>query len=492
VVACLIGVALSVLAFPPFGPGVLIVPGIAFLFYALRFAGSRSRGFWMGLLYGLAFFGGLMWWLGELELLALILVPVQAVFFAVYGWWLAGHGNAPPVRWFVLAVGGWALMEVVRYRFPVGGQEWGAAGYALSDMLYLRMPASAVGTSGLTVLVVVFAAMIALAMAGSWDRRLLWALLLPVAAVAAAVPSMITVTDAGPFPVAVTQGSTPCPFEHCPPNERLRTFEQHLALTETIEPGSVNLVVWPESSTGSTNADPVLNDEVREAIAAQARRIGAAILVGGDRVIGDEQFINANVFFNAEGEVVGEYRKQHPVPFGEYVPWRPVFDWIPALDRVPRDMVPGDGPVVFDIGAIQLGSVISWEGGFSRYALQHRRAGANLLAVTTNTASYGPDAPTSDQFIGMTRMRAVELGIPVVHAAVTGKSTVIDRQGSFDSTTATGESVILYGDGSQSTTTIYSTIGDAVMFLAAAAGVVTVWRERTLVGSPARNGDRVR
>ena len=292
----------------------------------------------------------------------------------------------------MFAVGGWAIMEVVRYRFPVGGQEWGAAGYALSDNLYLRMPAEGVGTSGLTVIVVALAALIALAMDRSWDRRLRWAALFPAVAIVASVPSMVTVQDAGPFPVAIVQGSTPCPFEHCPPDERLRTFEQHLALTQTIEPGSVDLIVWPESSTGSTNADPILNDEVRETIAAEARRIGAAILVGGDRIVGDDEFINANVLFDSEGEIVGEYRKQHPVPFGEYIPARPLFEWIPALDRVPRDMIPGDGPVVFDLGAIELGSVISWEGGFSRYALQHRRAGANVIAVTTNKASYGPDA----------------------------------------------------------------------------------------------------
>ena len=110
------------------------------------------------------------------------------------------------------------------------------------------------------------------------------------------------------------------------------------------------------------------------------------------------------------------YVKQHPVPFGEYIPWRPVFEWIPALDRVPRDMIPGDGPVVFDGG---VGSVISFEGGFSRYAFETRRAGANVIVVNTNNASYGL-TPASDIWMGMTRMRAVELGVPVVHAAVTG------------------------------------------------------------------------
>lgn len=485
VVATLIGAALSVLAFPPFGPGFLIVPGIAFFLYALRSVSSRPRGFWLGLLYGLAFFGGLMWWLGRLDPLALILIPVQAVFPAFLGWGLSGSRDSTPVRWFVYAVGGWALMEVVRYRFPVGGQEWGAAGYALSDNLYLRLPAEAVGTSGLTVIVIVFAAMIALAMVRSWDRRLLWATTLPIAAMVASIPSIVSVSEAGPFPVAIVQGSTPCPFEHCPPDERLRTFEQHLALTETIEPGSVELVVWPESSTGSSNADPLANDEIREAVAEQARRIGSWILVGGDRLVGDKEFINSNVMFDPSGEIVGEYRKQHGVPFGEYIPWRPLFEWIPALDQVPRDMVPGDDAVVFDMGSVQLGSVISWEGGFSRYALQQRRAGANALAVTTNKASYGPNAPTSDQFIGMTRMRAVELGIPVIHAAVTGKSTVIDYQGEYDSTTETGEMVVFYGDIGPSTSTLYSTIGDLVMILSALAFIGLWVRNRRLVGSRA-------
>lgn len=471
------------LAFPPFGPGLLILPGIALFLVALRDCTSRLQGLLLGSLYGLLFFGGLMWWLGLLDPLALILVPVQALFLAVYGWWLAGRRRAAPVRWFLSAVGGWALMEVFRYRFPVGGQEWGAAGYALSDVLYVRLPASVVGTSGLTVIVVLLAAMLALALTRAWDPTIRWAGLVPILAIAASVPSIMTQYDAGPFPVAIVQGSTPCPFEDCPPNERLRTYQQHLALTETIEPGSVELVVWPESSTGSTNADPVLNDEIRVAIAEQARRIGAAILIGGDRIVGEDEFINANVFFDAEGDIEDEYRKQHPVPFGEYIPARPLFEWIPALDQVPRDMIPGDGPVVFDVDAIQLGSVISWEGGFSRYALQHRRAGANVLAVTTNKASYGADAPTSDQFIGMTRMRAVELGIPVVHAAVTGKSTIIDYQGSFDSTTDTGESVVFYGDIGLSTSTIYSTIGDSFLFVAALLGLFTVFRYWSLVGS---------
>ena len=390
-----VGGAVSVLAFPPFGPGLLIFAGVGAFLYAVLECVDRSQGLLVGAVYGLVFFGGLMWWLGLLDPLALILIPVQALFFAVFAWWLAGKNHLDSLSWLLLAVGGWAVMELLRYRIPVGGQEWGAAGYALSDNRYTRLPASAVGTTGLTVVIVVVGALIALAAAQRWARNLRWFALTPLVAMVLSIPAIVWVVDVGKVSAVVVQGSTPCPFEKCPPNERLRTFEQHLELTRTIAPGSADLVVWPESSAGSTNADPVNTPEVTQEIAAEARRLGASILVGGDRIVSDTEFINANVMFGPGGEIVGEYRKQHPVPFGEYIPWRPLFEWIPALDQVPRDMIRGEGPVIFDLGAlgVEVGTVISWEGGFSRYALEHRRLGANLLVVATNKSSYGADAP---------------------------------------------------------------------------------------------------
>jgi apolipoprotein N-acyltransferase len=480
VLLALIGAVVSVLAFPPFGPGVLIIAGITLFLMALRVSPTRRDGLLAGAVYGVVFFGGLMSWLAELELIALVLVPVQALFLAVYGWWLARFRDSAPFEWLLLAVGGWGVMELLRYHFPVGGLEWGAAGYALSDNLLTRLPAAAVGTSGLTVLVVMISALTASAATRRWDSRLLWSLVIVVAALVATVPTTTSHIDGPDLRVAIVQGSTPCPFEHCPPNERLRTYQQHLELTGNIEPGSVDLVVWSEGSTGSTNADPVLNEEVREAMAAEARRIDAAMLVGGDRTLTETHWINANVYFDREGEILGEYRKQHPVPFGEYVPLRRVFDWIPALDRVPRDMIPGDGPVVFEG---DVGSVISFEGGFSRYPLETRRAGADVIVVATNEASYGPEAPTSDQFIGMTRMRAVELGVPIVHAAVTGKSTVTDRFGEFTLTTGLGGQEIFEAGYCCSNATPYTATGDLLMYLAAIAGILVWSRAPALVGS---------
>jgi apolipoprotein N-acyltransferase len=480
------GVA-SALAYPRFGPGWLILPGVTLFLLGIRTAASRMQGLLFGALYGLTFFGGLIWWLSELGLIAVIpLVLVQGAFLALYGWWLSRYNDRSPLRWYLMAIGGWAIMELVRYRFPVDGFEWGAAGYALSDQWWARALAPVYGTTGITVLVVMVAATVVTLTRSPRN----WWLLAPLPLLVAIAP-VAQIGDeeyvlAGQT-VAIVQGSTPCPFEHCPPDERLRTFEQHLALTKTIEPGSASLVVWSEGSTGSFNADPVQNAEIGEAIADEARRIGAWFLVGSDRPIDETHWVNANVVFNPEGEIIGEYRKQHPVPFGEYIPWRPLFEWIPELEQVPRDMIPGAGPVVFDLGdGLKLGSVISFEGGFARYPRQHIEAGANFMVVATNEGSYGT-TPGSDQFIGMTRMRAAELGVYVIHAAVTGKSTVIDPSGRLGEATGLGTKEILYGGfAGVPGRSVYARTGDILMILAALIGFATWWLNRApvVVSSP--------
>lgn len=476
----LAGAMVSVLAFPRFGPGWLILPGVALFLAGLKTARSRTRGFLYGALYGLAFFAGLIWWLFELGWLAVVpLVVVQAAYFALYGWWLARYNDRSSGEWLLLAVGGWGLMELIRYRFPVGGFEWGAAGYALSDQPWARAAAPLVGTTGITVGIVAVAAAAVLYLTGERRR---WMLSIPLVLVALALGTWAWNLPGPGYSVAVdavvVQGSTPCPFTHCQ-NERRRTFQQHLEMTRTIGPGSVDLVVWSEGSTGATNADPVQNPEIGAAVAAEARRISAWFLVGGDRPISDTHWINANVVFNPQGEVVGEYQKQHPVPFGEYIPWRPLFDWIPDLEQVPRDMIPGSGPEVFDLGrGIRLGSVISFEGGFARYPRQHAAAGANLIVVATNEGSYGT-TPASDQFIGMTRMRAAELGSPLIHAAVTGRSVMVDESGAFVSElSGHGVMEMVAGTLYPDSRSIYLFIGDLVMLIAAALAVLTWWRVR--------------
>jgi len=466
-----IGAALAggllVLAFPPFGPGLLAIPAVALFLWSVRNSGGSGRATFNGAVFGLVFFAALFPWIGELGLIALVpLVISQAAFTTGYAWLLHRASNWPPGRWVLAAVGGWAAMELVRERFPMGGFPWGMLGYTVGEFRWIRGSAQWIGTSGLSVVVALGAA--GLVVAGRTRAPLLMA---GLATIVLTLGGWLApaVAEGDEVTVAIVQGSTPCPGDHCP-DERFLTYQSHLALTASLPAGELELVVWPEGSTGGLRADPVLHPDVGAAIGEQARRLDAFLLVGGDRPLNDEEWVNVNVLFDPDGDIVDEYRKRHPVPFGEYVPARPLFTWVDELAAVPRDLIRGQGAKVFQLDFGQVGSVISFEGSFARYARDTIAQGAGLLVVATNEGSY-PYSPASDQLIGMTRMRAAELGVDIVHAAVTGRSAFITNGGMIGPTTGLATAEVLTGTVRLRTggPTLYTRWGDWVPLLAVAA-----------------------
>ena len=189
---------------------------------------------------------------------------------------------------------------------------------------------------------------------------------------------------------------------------------------------------------------PLRDPAVTAAIGDEAVRLDAMILVGGDLDAGPDHFQNVNMVFGQDGKIVGRYRKVHPVPFGEYVPIRAVFERIPALDRVPRDMIRGEEQPLFDLYGVPFGSVISYEGAYARYERQTVRSGASFVVLATNEASFG-DTQASDQFIAISRTRAAELGVDVVHAAVTGRSAFVHADGRVEGLTDLYETTTVDG-----------------------------------------------
>ncbi|MCQ3805030.1 MAG: apolipoprotein N-acyltransferase [Acidimicrobiia bacterium] len=468
------GVALS-LAFPLRGWWWITIPAIALFLLQTRRPQTIPSGVLAGFAFGVSFFGFLMPWLGELGLIALVPpVVVLSIWPALYGGFMARAADLPVSRWFIRAVGGWALMEWIRVRWPLGGLEWGLPGYSLSEWAPARGSARWIGASGWTVMVVAAAAVVVL-LATRDSRR---AASFRLAAGVAGLLVLLLVSGALWPPhvegevvrVAVVQGNNPCPGKHCA-NERYQTYQNHLRITRTLEPGSVHLVIWPEGSTGSWTADPINAPEVGEAMGAEAARIGAVLLAGGDRPLNDTDWANANVVFDQTGEIVSEYHKQHPVPYGEYIPARSWFKWVENLhaDLPSRDMVRGDGPVLWDLGFGTFGSVISFEGSFARYGRENAREGAGLLILATSQESY-PYSVASDQFIGITRMRAAELGMPLIHTAVTGRSTLITPTGLTGPRTALAEEALLVGEvqtrSAEQGPTLYVRLGDWLQLVA--------------------------
>ena len=275
--------------------------------------------------------------------------------------------------------------------------------------------------------------------------------------------------------ITIVQGNSPCPGakNRCS-NERQKIYDSHLAQTQSLE-GNFDLVVWPESSTGFNN-DPGVHSRVQNDVSTQALRLDSYFLIGGDRPVQKEYFENYGIFINREGKVVDQYLKQHPVPFGEYIPFRKYLEWIPPLALVPRDMIRGDGQKIFMVNDTKISTVISFEGSFQRYIRNSVLDGAELVVILTNQASYG-ESGMSDQFILMSRANAISNERPIVHAAITGKSAFIDHNGKVISKTELFETTTLNKKLEvRQTQTPYSKYGNYLNYIFIIFGALTFLR----------------
>jgi apolipoprotein N-acyltransferase len=140
------------------------------------------------------------------------------------------------------------------------------------------------------------------------------------------------------------------------------------------------------------------------------------------------------------------YVKRQLVPFGEYIPFRGLLSHITSLVALqPHNFTPGRRAVVFHVGRIRLGDVICYEVGFDPLVRSEVTAGANLLTVQTNDATFEVDGQVGEslQQLAMARIRAVESDRAVVVASTTGVSAVIAPDGAVLARTSTWRQAIL-------------------------------------------------
>ena len=152
------------------------------------------------------------------------------------------------------------------------------------------------------------------------------------------------------------------------------------------------------------------------------------MIVGGEVDEGPDHRRVVAFLVSADGTITETYVKTHLVPFGEYVPARSLLDWIPALEQVPRDALPGDEATIFEVAGGPIAPVISFEGDFGSLVRQRIHEGGRMLVVDTNTSTWG-DSWASSQHVAFSRLRAAENGVWVLHAAISGISAFISPAG---------------------------------------------------------------
>jgi apolipoprotein N-acyltransferase len=233
---------------------------------------------------------------------------------------------------------------------------------------------------------------------------------------------------AGPAPVLrLVQGNV-AQHHKWQPELRAQWFRRHLDLSAQGADG-VQAVIWPESATPyAIDQEP----EVRRLI-GQVVPPGGLLLTGGERFDFDSapaRAWNSLFVLDPGGTVVTRYDKRDLVPFGEFLPARGLLGRL-GLQKVTGgsvDFQPGPGRQTIALpGLPPFSPLICYEAIFPGGVVEPGARPAWLLNVT-NDAWFGRSSGPY-QHLAMARLRAVEEGLPLVRAANTGISAVVDPWG---------------------------------------------------------------
>lgn len=487
----------AVAALPPVHLVPALIPAFTGLVWLLEGARTRAGAFAVGWLFGLGFFGAGLYWVG-------IAFLVQA---EVYGWMMpfAVAGLAGGLAIFT---GGAALaVHMLPWRTTAARAlaltvAWVAASWLRGHVLtgfpwnlmatvwdpwpVMLQSAAVWGAWGLsTVTVLAAAAFATIGAPGSALRRFAP----PVAALAvlAGVAGFGVVRmAAAPAPesagvdgvrVRIVQPSIP-QDEKWARDKRLAHLKTYLGLTRRPGLDDATHVIWPETAL------PLFlsrTDGLRDALARVAPPDGA-LLTGLPRLVtadGGRRLYNSLYVVDRNGRTRARYDKFHLVPFGEYVPleaWIP----LPKLTAGRTGFTAGPGPRTLDVpGAPRVSPLICYEAIFPGNVTAPGPRPGWLLNVT-NDAWFGVSSGPY-QHLASARLRAVEEGLPLVRAANTGISAVVDPHGRTRARLGLqARDVVDAGLPRALPPTVYARLGDA--------GVAAMLGVLALVGMALRRG----
>ncbi|POF33994.1 apolipoprotein N-acyltransferase [Roseibium marinum] len=495
-VLCLLCGAATAFALPPYG----LIPVLAITFPCLVWmldgavepgpgkARKRLRtGFALGWLFGFGYFLSGLWWIGAAFLVeaerfawlmpfAVLAMPAGLALFTGLGVALAAFLWTDRFYRIALLAACLSLSDWLRGHV-LTGFPWNAFGYGVSGSLTLSQTASLVGIYGLTFLTIALAAAPAvLADARPLRQRL--------AALGAAIAALALVAVYGSVRIATVEMRDAAldiriiqpsigQKDKWRPEFRDKIFQTYLDMTETPLGGSARvgmprLVVWPESAVPFLlTQEPGALYRVASALGEGSELVTGAIRAeaGGDGAL----YFNSVYLIGGDGTVRGIYDKVRLVPFGEYVPFRSLLDrlGISSLAGPLEGFEAGyQRRAMSTAGGLDFLPLICYEAIFPADPPEKSGAPAFLLNVT-NDAWFGR-TPGPYQHFAQARMRAIETGLPLIRAANTGISAIVDGKGEVIEARSVFEKGVIDGRLPQRLDkTFYGKFGDATFLLVA-------------------------
>ena len=308
--------------------------------------------------------------------------------------------------------------------------------------------------------------------------------------------------------------------------ERVEDFESFLQLTRIGMERDPSLVVWPETmfpglaldaasletlrSAGLAYADGTPVTAFADGLLAFQEAIGAPMLVGAHgydnlRVVEDDGGVrfepdaehNSAMLIEGGRAPVERYDKLHLTPFGEVMPYISWSAWLESkllsvgAPGMAFNLSAGDEATVFEVDGFRFATPICFEATMPAVCRRLAYGGGfggkrrvDALIQLTNDGWFGRWPGGRETHLLLARCRAAELGVPVVRAANTGISAMIDARGLVNARHSALAHAVLHAEvaGSDGPGTVYGRfMGDAAGWAALAvtfAGVAWSYRRK--------------
>jgi len=432
------------------------------LLIALEGQSARSA-FKLGFISGLIAYAGLLYWViivmgvyGHLPLFAsiplwLLLSAWLALFYGVATWatTLGEHFGIKSALLFPLAwVGADYLRSMLLTGFP-----WSMLGHSQYRLLPLIQVADITGVYGITALIV---------LANVVLYRIIRALSgtgIPYPAKSAVILALSltgtlgygffrlnTPQPAAPhFRVALIQGNIDQAVKWSPAF-REATLDIYSNLSrQAVSQQPADLIVWPESAAPFFFQE---NSSASERIRDLTRELKTGLLFGSPAAeMREGRYTNLNSAFllAPDGTTVGRSDKMHLVPFGEYVPLAKLLPFVHKLVHGIGDFAPGREMQPLTIGTTPLGILVCYEAIFPELARASVNGGSRVLINITNDAWFGHSSAPY-QHLSMATFRAIETRTPLIRAANTGITSIIDQNGHIKGMTPLFKETFMAGE----------------------------------------------
>ena len=421
----------------PLGLWWLALPLLALLFHLIDRETRPLSAAWIGWLAGAGYFAAAMFWIAEpfmvdaarhgwMAPFALLLLSFGIALFWALAAWLGTRRRLWGSVALPLALA-FTAAELLR-SYVLTGLPWALIGHIWIDTPLMQL-AALIGPLGLTLLACLVAA---LPVAGLARSRPVGLAGLTLAALIIGTGwlwghSQLALADAPRSPALVVRLVQPnAPQAEKWREDRAQVFlQRQLSFTAVRATPQPDVVVWPETAV------PYLLDQSAPVLQAIARASqGVPVILGLNRREGD-RYYNSLIVTGAGGAVTASYDKHHLVPFGEYFPGGNIaatFGLTGFAARQGDGFSAGPGAVVLNLGALgRVLPLICYEAVFPQ-DLNAAPERPDWLVQITNDAWFG-NLSGPWQHLAQARLRAVEQGLPLVRAANTGISAVIDARG---------------------------------------------------------------